>query len=199
MRESIIQLSNPYYRCSKIGGHDFEVLLHQFCIGATTSDAAAASGVTIRSVKAIYKKIRQRVAKLQLDPVNGSGNTAPEKITSIGWNYFVASDQLTINANWGKYLSDICLSAEEPYQKNSALIIKYDNDLTSRTGESQRKIRAASLAIREVLKTQGIKIIGADGCISAQCWDHLVAATWLINHKGRSYQTLKTQLLTVPL
>lgn len=53
---------NRYYKFSKISEARFRRLLRAFAMDLTASDAARLTGISLRSVNAIYLKIRRRVA-----------------------------------------------------------------------------------------------------------------------------------------
>ena len=53
---------NCYYKFSKISEARFRRLLRAFSMDLTASDAARLTGISLRSVNAIYLKIRRRVA-----------------------------------------------------------------------------------------------------------------------------------------
>ena len=54
---------NRYYKFSKISEARFRRLLRAFSMDLTASDAARLTGISLRSVNAIYLKIRRRVAE----------------------------------------------------------------------------------------------------------------------------------------
>ena len=201
MTETAPAILNPYYKSSKIAAADFEVLLHQFCIGGTAADAATASGVSLRSVKAIFNKLRQRVGHLQLYPKMVERDPSIPLI-SVGWNYFVKSNRLEIVENWCETVSDLDFRIDRPADPASVRISGCKGNYLSDqnpAGQKLIKICHVKRAMEAVISTRGIKITDESGRISQQCWEHLVAETWRINHIGCAYQTLKAALLTVPL
>lgn len=54
---------NKYYRHSKISEAKFRQLLRLFAMDLTATDAAQLSGVSVRSVNAVYQRIRIRLAR----------------------------------------------------------------------------------------------------------------------------------------
>lgn len=54
---------NKYYRHSKIGEAKFRQLLRLFAMDLTATDAAQLCGLSVRSVNAVYQRIRVRLAQ----------------------------------------------------------------------------------------------------------------------------------------
>ena len=54
---------NRYYKFSKISEARFRRLLRAYAMDLTASDAARLTGISLRSVNAIYLKIRRRIAE----------------------------------------------------------------------------------------------------------------------------------------
>ena len=202
MSETINNNSNPYYKSSKIPGATFEVLLHQFCLNATVSDAAEQSGVSLRSVKSIFTKLRQRVADLQLDTQNrGVKTTNPafnQSVSSVSWNLFDEGGTVVIHADWFQCVSHIHMKVVRG--ATDSLTFSCDvKKMDDCYHPSKEAMLVVVKTMQQICKKQGLRVTDHDGYISRQCWDHLVAATWLLNNKGRSYQSLRQLLLTLPL
>lgn len=53
---------NPYYRRARISAAQTRALLRAFALDLTATQAAAACGLSVRSVNAIYLKLRRRIA-----------------------------------------------------------------------------------------------------------------------------------------
>ena len=56
-----MQSSNRYYKYSKISEAKFRYLLRLFALDLTASDAARLSGLSVRSVNALYLRLRRRL------------------------------------------------------------------------------------------------------------------------------------------
>ena len=56
-----MQLSNRYYKCSKISETKFRYLLRLFALDLTASDAARLTGLSVRSVNDVYLRLRRRL------------------------------------------------------------------------------------------------------------------------------------------
>ena len=56
-----MQLSNRYYKCSKISEAKFRYLLRLFALDLTASDAARLTGLSVRSVNDVYLRLRRRL------------------------------------------------------------------------------------------------------------------------------------------
>ena len=56
-----MQLSNRYYKCSKISEAKFRYLLRLFALDLTASDAARLTGLSVRSVNDGYLRLRRRL------------------------------------------------------------------------------------------------------------------------------------------
>ena len=56
-----MQLSNRYYKCSKISETKFCYLLRLFALDLTASDAARLTGLSVRSVNDVYLRLRRRL------------------------------------------------------------------------------------------------------------------------------------------
>ena len=56
-------VKNRYYYRSKIAEHKFRQLIRYFALDFTASDTARLTGISLRSVNAIYLKIRRRIAE----------------------------------------------------------------------------------------------------------------------------------------
>ena len=65
---------NRYYRHAKLSERKFRQLLRYFALDLTASDAARLSGLSVRSVNAIYLRLRQRIMEAcELDaPISGT-------------------------------------------------------------------------------------------------------------------------------
>jgi len=66
-------VKNRYYYRSKIAEHKFRQLIRYFALDFTASDTARLTGISVRSVNAIYLKIRHRIAEAceQQSPFKG--------------------------------------------------------------------------------------------------------------------------------
>jgi transposase-like protein len=66
-------VKNRYYYRSKIAEHKFRQLIRYFALDFTASDTARLTGISVRSVNAIYLKIRYRIAEAceQQSPFKG--------------------------------------------------------------------------------------------------------------------------------
>jgi transposase len=58
-----MQPANRYYKCSKISEGKFRYLLRLFALDLTASDAARLSGLSVRSVNAVYLRLRRRLRR----------------------------------------------------------------------------------------------------------------------------------------
>ena len=58
-----MNIKNRYYRRSKISTAKFRKLIHYFSFDLTATETAHLSGISLRSVNAIYLKIRHRIAE----------------------------------------------------------------------------------------------------------------------------------------
>ena len=56
-----MQLSNRYYKCSKISETKFRYWLRLFALDLTASDAARLTGLSVRSVNDVYLRLRRRL------------------------------------------------------------------------------------------------------------------------------------------
>ena len=56
-----MQLANRYYKCSKISEVKFRYLLRLFALDLTASDAARLTGLSVRTVSAVYRCLRRRL------------------------------------------------------------------------------------------------------------------------------------------
>ena len=56
-------IKNRYYTRSKISTAKFRKLIHYFSFDLTATETAHLSGISLRSVNAIYLKIRHRIAE----------------------------------------------------------------------------------------------------------------------------------------
>ena len=56
-----MQPANRYYKCSKISEVKFRFLLRLFALDLTASDTARLSGLGVRSVNAVYLRLRRRL------------------------------------------------------------------------------------------------------------------------------------------
>ena len=56
-----MQFSNRYYKCSKISEVKFRYLVRLFALDLTASDAARLTGLSVRSVNAVYLRLRRRL------------------------------------------------------------------------------------------------------------------------------------------
>jgi len=66
-------VKNRYYARAKISESKFREILRYFALDLTATEAAALSGVTVRSVNAIYLKLRRRMFELckESSPLKG--------------------------------------------------------------------------------------------------------------------------------
>ena len=66
-------VKNRYYYRSKIAEHKFRQIVRYFALDFTASDTARLTGISVRSVNAIYLKIRHRIAEAceQQSPFKG--------------------------------------------------------------------------------------------------------------------------------
>ena len=56
-----MQLTNRYYKCSRISEAKFRYLLRLFALDLTASDTARLTGLSVRSVNALYLRLRRRL------------------------------------------------------------------------------------------------------------------------------------------
>ena len=56
-----MQLSNRYYKCSKISEAKFRYLLRLFALDLTASDAARLTGLSVGSINEVYLRLRRRL------------------------------------------------------------------------------------------------------------------------------------------
>ena len=56
-----MQLINRYYKCSRISEAKFRYLLRLFALDLTASDTARLTGLSVRSVNALYLRLRRRL------------------------------------------------------------------------------------------------------------------------------------------
>ena len=56
-----MQLANRYYKCSRISEAKFRYLLRLFALDLTASDTARLTGLSVRSVNALYLRLRRRL------------------------------------------------------------------------------------------------------------------------------------------
>ena len=56
-----MQMTNRYYKCSRISEAKFRHLLRLFALDLTTSDTARLTGLSVRSVNDVYLRLRHRL------------------------------------------------------------------------------------------------------------------------------------------
>lgn len=72
-------LVNCYYKCSKLSGVKFRYLLRLFALDLTASDATRLTGLSVRSVNAVYQLLRRRLHPLRPVPADLSGVLEPDE------------------------------------------------------------------------------------------------------------------------
>ena len=68
-----MQISNRYYKCSKISEAKFRYLLRLLALDLTASDAARLTGLSVRSVNDVYLRLRRRLQTWCLVPAELNG------------------------------------------------------------------------------------------------------------------------------
>jgi transposase-like protein len=68
-----MQLANRYYKCAKISEAKFRYLLRLFALDLTASDTARLTGLSVRSVNALYLRLRRRLQQLCPVPADLDG------------------------------------------------------------------------------------------------------------------------------
>lgn len=195
MNENKGSIANRYYRYSKIAESDFEVLLHQFCIGSTVAEAVKQSGVSTRSVKSVWQKIRMRL-------VNESDFVFEEyagEIEVIAWFIHTSFSEHKIKIAKNAHTVDSVFEVNANKYRDGGYFVVGGHKTMSMICCGRNEVKKLEERIQGVVNTPGIRAVGKDGFITDQLWQHLVAETWLMNHEGRAYQSLKASLLTLPL
>ena len=91
--------NNPYFRFSKISEDRFLALLQCFAADCTATQAAASTGLSLRSVNAIFMRIRNRISEYccsQSANPGSSGSAAPAEGSRVlgifDWEHWLCLD-----------------------------------------------------------------------------------------------------------